>query len=65
MMLLNKGFINITGALLSFFICFAIGAIGNLILLLALRNLTEEELVSMPFGKAVIKFGIAFNFFDY
>lgn len=65
MMLLNKGLINILGGLLSFVICFFVGALGNLLLLLALHNLTEEELVSMPLGKAVIKFGITFNFFDY
>ncbi|MBO4376536.1 MAG: hypothetical protein J5811_04480 [Lachnospiraceae bacterium] len=65
MMLLNKGLINITGGLISFAVCLFVGALGNLILLLALHNLTEEELVSMPMGKAVIKFGVAFNFFDY
>ena len=65
MMLLNKGLINITGGLISFAVCLFVGALGNLILLLALHNLTEEELVSMPLGKAVIKFGVAFNFLDY
>ncbi|MBQ3890347.1 MAG: hypothetical protein II740_03225, partial [Lachnospiraceae bacterium] len=65
MMLLNKGFLNIVGGLASFGICFVIGSIANLILLLALRNLSEEELVSMPGGKIIIKFGVAFNFFEY
>ena len=65
MMLLNKGFLNIVGGLASFGICFVIGSIANMILLLALRNLSEEELVSMPGGKIIIKFGVAFNFFEY
>lgn len=65
MMLLNKGLINLIGGLLSFIICFVLGMIGNLVMLLALKNIDEEELAIIPFGKNIIKFGIAFNFFDY
>jgi len=62
-MLLNKALVNLVNGLVSFIICYLIGSFGNLIVLLAFHNISEEELLMIPGGKFIIKIGMVFNFF--
>lgn len=62
MMLLSKALVSLVGDITTFLICFVIGAIGNLTLLLALHGIKEQELKVIPGGKLILKFAKLVHF---
>ncbi len=61
-MLLNKAFAPMVGEVISLCICLPVGIIVYIILLLAIRSLTERELENMFMGRLLIKIGKTLHF---
>lgn len=56
-MLLNKGISSLAGTTIAFAICFPLGIIIYMVLLVVTRAVTEEELINMPLGGILLWLG--------